>query len=252
MLGAVYDIVTYLTTPPLAAPQGGFYSSEDADSYYKAGDKEKREGAFYVFTAQELRDVLGERDAELCARFFGVREKGNVAPEHDAHDELMNQNVLAISSKPEALSKEFSRPKEEVVKLLKEARNKLLRYRDQRPRPDLDDKIVVAWNGMAIGALARTASVLSSVDREKADVCRDAAVKAVRFIKQNLFDASTGTMRRVYREGPGDAPAFADDYANFIQGLLELYEATFDDQYLEFADTLQSTSSPQPSTCIQS
>lgn len=138
-------------------------------------------------------------------------------------------------------------PKDEVKKLLKEARNKLLQYRDKtRPRPDLDDKIVVAWNGLAIGALARAMSVLSNIDRQKAEVCRDAAVRAVEFVRRNLFDESAGTMKRVYREGPGDAPAFADDYAMFIQGLLELYEATFDDQYLEFADTLQSQFSPDP------
>lgn len=240
MLGAVYDIASYLTKPPLAASRGGFFSSEDADSYAQKGSNEKREGAFYVWTKKEFESVLGERDAEICAKFYNVKNYGNVSPENDAHDELVNQNILAIVSSPDALAKEFDLPKEEVVKIIKESRKKLREHRNnERPRPDLDDKIVVGWNGLAIGALARTSFVLASVDKEKSEEFLTSAVRAVEFIKQELFDPKTGTMKRVYREGPGDAPAFADDYAFFIQGLMELYEATFDDQYLEFADALQ-------------
>ena len=94
---------------------------------------------------------------------------------------------------------------------------------------------------MAIGGLARACSVLQSIPgAEQAEESRAAAIKAARFIRQELFDEKSGQMKRVFREGAGDAPAFADDYAFLIQGLIELYEATFDDQYLEFADTLQS------------
>jgi len=241
MLGATYDIANYLTTPALAAPNGGFFSSEDADSYHQNGDKEKHEGAFYVWTRKEFDEVIGnERDAALAAKFYNVKKHGNVSPEHDAHDELTNQNVLAIVSSPEALAKEFNLPKEEVVAILKQVRKKLRAHRDQRPRPALDDKIVVGWNGLAIGALARTSSALAGVDDENATKYRNAAIKAVAFIKAELFDAKTGQLWRVYREGRGDAPAFADDYAFFIQGLMDLYEATWDDQYLEFAEQLQS------------
>lgn len=245
MLGAVYDIATYLTTPPLAAPEGGFFSSEDADSYHQQGDKEKHEGAFYIWTRKEFESVIGnERDAAIAAKFYNVKNYGNVAPEHDAHDELTNQNVLAIVSSPEALAKEFNLPKEEVVKILKDVRVKLGAHRDaQRPRPGLDDKIVVGWNGLAIGALARTSSALAGVDDKKADECRNAAIKAVNFIRRELYDEKSGNLWRVYREGRGDAPAFADDYAFLIQGLMDLYEATWDDQYLEFADKLQSKQS---------
>ena len=100
---------------------------------------------------------------------------------------------------------------------------------------------------MAIGALSRTSSVLASIDPDKANDCRDAAVKAVKFIKEELLDEKSNTLKRVYRNGPGDAPAFADDYAFLIDGLIELYEATFDDSYLQFADTLQSKFPPIPS-----
>lgn len=243
MLGAVYDIATYLTTFPIAAPNGGFFSSEDADSRFRPEDSEKREGAFYVWTKKEFRSILGDRDAAILAKFYNVQEYGNVDREHDAHDELTNQNVLAIATTPEALAKQFGLDIKEVVNILKTAKQKLLEHRNkERPRPALDDKIVVAWNGLAIGALARASSIIHSIDAEKAQTFLNSAIKAVAFIKAELFDPKTSTLKRVYREGPGDAPGFADDYAFLIAGLIDLYEATFDDSHLEFADTLQSKS----------
>ena len=241
MLDTVYDIATYLTTPPMHSSTGGFFSAEDADSFYRPTDKEKREGAFYVWTLKEFQSILGERDAGVLAKYYNVQENGNVSPEHDAHDELINQNVLAIKSTPESLSKEFGLSKENVIKILKDGRIKLLKHRNkERPRPSLDDKIVVSWNGLAIGALARTSAVLEGFDAANAKVYLEAAEKAAQFIKKELWDESSGTMKRVYREGPGDAPAFADDYAFMISGLIDLYEATFNDAYLEWADRLQS------------
>jgi len=164
----------------------------------------------------------------------------------DAHDELINQNVLAVSSTPSDLGKEFGIAIEEIWRILETGRAKLLEHRNrERPRPALDDKIIVAWNGLAIGALARTSAVLESDqggNAEKAGLYRDAAEKAAGFIRRELYDDAAGTMKRVYREGPGDAPAFADDYAFLIAGLIDLYEATFDDAHLEFADRLQSKS----------
>ena len=243
MLGAVYDIVAYLTSPPITAPTGGFYSSEDADSLYRSTDKEKREGAFYVWTARELQQILGSKDAEIFGEFYGVKVNGNVAPEHDAHDELLNQNVLSIVSSSEKIAKEHGLSKDEAMKAIKTGRKRLLEYRErERPRPGLDDKIVVGWNGLSIGALARAGSVLQSIPgSQQASESLDVAIKAADFVRRELFNEKTGEMIRVFREGKGDAPAFADDYAYLVQGLIELYEATFDDQWLKFADTLQQT-----------
>jgi uncharacterized protein YyaL (SSP411 family) len=221
---------------------GGFFSAEDADSLYRPADKEKREGAFYVWTFKEFQTVLGDRDADILARYYGVRDEGNVSPEHDAHDELINQNVLAISSSPAELAKEFALSVEEVDRILTEGRAKLLEHREkERPRPALDDKIVVSWNGLAIGALARTASALSVSEPAKSKEYLEAAEKAASFIKTELYNPSTHTLLRVYREGPGSVQGFADDYAYLISGLLSLYEATFDDSYLHWADDLQKT-----------
>lgn len=240
-LHAVHDISTYLTSSPMVSSTGGFFSAEDADSYYRPNDKEKREGAFYVWTQKELNDILGQRDAEIAIRYYNVEENGNVSPEHDAHDELINQNVLAVSSSPEDLAKEFGLSKEEIIDALKSARQKLMEHREkERPRPALDDKIIVAWNGLVLGALARASAAIATSDARTSKAYLGAAIKAADFIKKELYDESAGTLKRVYREGPGDAPAFADDYAFLIAGLVDLYEATFDDSWLAWADKLQS------------
>lgn len=248
----IHDIATYLTTPPLYRSNGGFFSAEDADSLSSSTDTEKREGAFYVWTLKEIRSLISnQRDADVLALYYGVQENGNVAPEHDAHDELINQNVLSIAKERDAIAKELGMSKKQVESIVQDGREKLKQHRQKtRPKPALDDKIVTAWNGLAIGGLARTAAVLESLDeatsedKVKARGYRGAAEKAAAFIRNELYDDKEGKLWRVYREGRGDAPGFADDYAFLISGLIDLYEATFDDQYLEFADRLQRKSHP--------
>lgn len=249
MLGAVYDIATYLTSPPISAPGGGFYCAEDADSYPTKADTEKREGAFYIWSLKEFQNVLGDHDADICARFYGVTADGNVAKENDPHDEFISQNVLNIKSTPSALAKEFGLAEEDIFTILREGRKRLRDHRErERPPPALDDKILVAWNGLAIGALARTSAALASIDPAKAKECRTTAENAVAFARRELYDQKSHTLWRVYRQGRGDAPGFCDDYAFLIQGLIDLYEATFDDSYLQLADNLQSLfPSPSPS-----
>lgn len=239
LLGVVYDISTYLTTT-LAHPEGGFYSSEDADSFYKVGDAEKREGAFYVWTKREFENVLGPHSAPILSAFFNVSSHGNVAPENDAHDEFIDQNVLAIVSNPAALASTFGVKEEEVVKIIKEGKAALRAHRERsRVRPGLDNKIVVSWNGIAIGALARAAAAIKSFDPAKSQQLFDAALKAAGFIRENLYDESTKILYRVWLEGRGDTQGFADDYAFLIEGLIDLYEATFDEKWLRWADELQ-------------
>ncbi|KAK4950550.1 hypothetical protein LTR28_007026, partial [Elasticomyces elasticus] len=241
-LETVHDIATYLTSPPMQAANGGFHASEDADSLASATGHEKSEGAFYVWTKEEFRQVLGERDAEVCARYWGVKEDGNVDARFDVQGELRRQNTLCVSCEPAQLAAQLDMSEEEVRRVLRDGRERLRAHRDKfRPRPGLDDKIVVSWNGLALGGLARTAAALAESEPERAAVYLEAAKKAVGFIKRELFCAEDGTLRRVFREGPGETPAFADDYAFLISGLIDLYEATFDDAYLEFADTLQQT-----------
>lgn len=154
----------------------------------------------------------------------------------------MNQNVLMVSSDCESLAKKFALPIEEVRGIIEAGREKLREHRErERPRPSLDDKIVVSWNGLAIGALARTAAALQYSDPEKSQTYLEAAEKAADFIKRELYNEETKTLIRVYRKGPGSTPGFADDYAFLISGLLDLYEATFSDTYLRWADSLQQS-----------
>ncbi|CAG8142841.1 unnamed protein product [Penicillium olsonii] len=241
LLGAVYDLAAYLTGAPIQSPTGGFFSSEDADSYPSSNDTEKREGAFYVWSLKELTQVLGPRDAPVCAKHWGVLPDGNVPPEYDPHDEFMNQNVLTVKATPSKLAKDFGLSEEEVVRIIKAGKQKLHDYRERtRVRPDLDDKIIVAWNGLAIGALAKCSILFEEIESSKAVQCREAAARAISFIKDNLFDKSTGQLWRIYRDGNrGDTPGFADDYAYLTSGLLDMYDATFDDSYLQFAERLQ-------------
>jgi uncharacterized protein YyaL (SSP411 family) len=240
LLGVVYDLVKYLTSAPVAAKDGGFYSSEDADSYYRKGDAEKREGAYYVWTRRELDQLLDQPAAEIVSAFFGVSQHGNVGPEHDVHDEFINQNVLKISRTPTQLASQFGIDEKEVVDIIKDSKKKLRAHRvAERVRPTLDDKIVCSWNGLAIGALARTGASLLTIDDSMAQLCFDSAEKAASFIKREMYDANTKTLKRVWREGPGDTAAFSDDYAFLIEGLIDLYEATFDDSWLKWADELQ-------------
>lgn len=243
MLGVVCDIATYLTSPPLLAPGGAFYAAEDADSLPTPADSEKREGAYYVWTLDEFRAVLGDRAADVCARFYGVTAAGNVARGHDPHHAFAGgRNVLRLrtASTPQAIAQAVGMAHEEVVTILTEGRRRLRQWRErERPRPALDDQVVVAWNGMAIGALARTSTVLEGVDAVKARECRVAAERAVAFVRREMFEEETGELWRTYREGRGDVRGFADDYAFLIRGLIELYEATFEEGYLRFADRLQ-------------
>lgn len=239
LLGVVYDLATYLTTT-LYQAGGGFYTSEDADSLYRASDGEKREGAFYVWTKRELENILGPEAEPIVSAFYNVSSHGNVKPENDAHDEFIDQNVLAIVSTPRALAERFGMREEDIVKVVKEGRTQLRAHRDrERVRPGLDDKIVTSWNGIALGALARASSIIGSFDEQRAAGFLDAAVQTATFLRQQVWDSEKKILYRIWREGRGDTRGFADDYAFLIEGLIDLYETTLDPTWLQWADELQ-------------
>lgn len=240
-LDACIDCGDYMVFDALHREGGGFYSSEDADSFYKKTDTEKREGAFYVWTRKEFDSILGPQNAEIASKYWNVRKNGNVDRSRDAHDEFINQNVLAITASPADIAKQHGLRESEILKIVEEARQKLREHREkERVRPLLDDKVVTAWNGLAIGGLARAGASLSDVVPEKAKAYTNAAIETAQFIKDNLYDEKSGLLKRVYREGAGETPGFADDYAFLIYGLLNLFESTFDASWLQWADTLQS------------
>ncbi len=256
ILGTIYSLVEYLTSPdsPIIRPEGGWYASEDADSRPNVPlpanvdgfVHEKKEGAFYVWTSKRLQQILGGRDADVVARHFGVKSDGNVPIAHDTHDEFVNQSVLHIAATPSTLAQEFSLPEAEIVRIIKAGKTKLADYRTQnRERPEVDSQLILSWNALAIIALARAASTLATIDRQRAARCRDAAERAISFIRTNMYDEVTGRLTRIYNHNQEPQPqdtntAFLDDYAYLVQGILAMYDLTFNDSYLTFATKLQS------------
>jgi len=219
----------------LTSPEGGFFSAEDADSLPDAGSTRKLEGAFYVWTHDEVKEVLGEdRLDEFCA-VYGIEATGNVAPHSDPHGELDGKNVLIQRiSIPEAAER-FKHKLEHMEHRLSDDRSALLAKRGLRPRPHLDDKILTAWNGLMIGAFARGSQVLGQASYLQS------AQRAANFVREHLFDPATGRLLRSYRQGPSSIHGFAADYAFLINGLLDLYEADFDPGWLKWARQLQDT-----------
>jgi len=223
----------------LTAPGGAFYSAEDADSLVTApnpgaaagqGSGEKREGAFYVWTSGELADRLGD-DAAIVARRFGVEPHGNALA--DPQGEFAGQNILYVAQAIEDVAARSGRSADEVMAALARARPILFDARASRPRPHLDDKILTAWNGLMIAAFARAARVL--VDTPRREAWRNAAVDAAGWIRANLWRASDRTLLRRHRDGEAAIDGFCEDYAYLVFGLIELFQATGEVEWLDWA-----------------
>lgn len=234
------DTITYVSRD-LLNPQGAFYSAEDADSFptfddTKKKEKKTKEGAFYVWTAQDIDRVLGE-DKEVFKYHFGVRWDGNCDPRHDIQGELTGQNVLFTAHTIEETAKKFVLSEDEVQSTLKQSLTKLKEVRDrERPRPHLDDKILTCWNGLMISGLSKASEWLD--DQAVASQALELAKNATAFIRKHLYDEESGKLYRSYREGVGPIGQ-ADDYAFLIQGLLDLYEASGMEEYVSWAIKLQ-------------
>ncbi len=223
------DILDYVIRD-MTDKEGGFYSAEDADSL-EAGHAEKKEGAFYVWTKAEIDAALGD-DAALFSKAYGVEEDGNSPVGSDPLGELKGKNTLIVRKTAAELAKDSGKSEADVEKTLAASRAKLFAIRSKRPRPHLDDKVIVAWNGLMISAFAKAAQVLDE-PRYLA-----AAQASAKFIKAKLW--KNGALIRSYRHEPSNAAGFADDYASLIAGLLDLYETDFDTQWLAWAVDLQT------------
>lgn len=252
ILGTIYSLVEYFTASdsPIVSTEGGFLASEDADSYTsKDSTRElKREGAFYVWTLKELQATLeSERDGNILARHYGVMVDGNVPYENDPHDEFIGQNVLHINATPSLLAKEFGLPKSEIVKIVKDARKKLRAHREStRTRPDVDDKLITSWNGLAIVALCHASNTLRDIDSDRSESCKAAALRTASFIRSTLYNSDSHALIRYsssrLSHKADSNPAYLDDYASMTHACLALYEITFEEEWLRWADDLQSKS----------
>ena len=195
-------------------PDGGFYSAEDADSVIDpAHPHEKGEGAFYIWTAAELRQALGA-DYSRFARIYGVEETGNVR--EDPHGEFPGKNILFLR---EPLD-------DETETFIARAKPTLLAIRAKRVRPHLDDKILTAWNGLMISAFAKAAQILEEPRY------LTAAQRATHFVLTRMYDDLAVRLFRRYRDGEAAISGFLDDYAFFVTALLDLYEADFEPQHV--------------------
>jgi uncharacterized protein YyaL (SSP411 family) len=228
------DILDYVLRD-MRSPEGGFFSAEDADSQIEAGRPEHGEGAFYVWKAAEIQEALDEPAAAVFDFYYGVEPSGNVPLNSDPFGEFEGKNILVVRRSVEETAGHFAKPAEEIETILAKGRGKLLAVRSRRPRPPLDDKILTAWNGLMISALSEAGQVLDEPRY------LTAAQSAAEFLRAKLYDAKEGKLLRRYRDGEADIDGFLDDYAFLIQGLLDLYESSFDVQWLAWAAQLQET-----------
>jgi hypothetical protein len=221
---------------------GGFHSAEDADSIPPdqagAPSAHKKEGAYYLWTADEL-DALLEGDARIVKARFGVEPGGN-APQ-DPQQEFTGRNLLYVARSIDEIAKDTGAPPDEVVEALHRARLKMFKERLGRPRPQRDDKILAAWNGLMIAGFARMVRALwgRGADGRTAEPYLDAARRAASFVRERMWNASSGVLLRRYRDGHAEIDGYAEDYAYMIHGLLELFQADPQPMWLEWAIALQ-------------
>jgi uncharacterized protein YyaL (SSP411 family) len=194
-------------------PLGGFYSAQDADS-------EGVEGKFFVWTPDEIREILGEADGNMLGGFYGVTDAGN----------FEGSNILNIPQGPEAFALEHGIGEEELAALIARGKPKLLAEREKRVHPFRDDKVIASWNGLMLRAFAEAGAAL-----KRADYLAAAAANA-RFLHQEMM--LDGNLLRTFREGQAKIPGYLEDYAGVADGYLALYEAGFRQEWLDRAVSL--------------
>lgn len=211
---------------------GAIHAAEDADSLPTADSKKTREGAFWTWTADEISQLLEPKSAAVFCQAYGVEANGNARPESDPHGELTGQNTLYLATSIKDLSEAFDSDEAEVRKILDQASAKLMKHRLTRPYPHRDDKIVTAWNGLAIGALARGGRLFE----EKSFIT--AASEISDFIRTKLWDDHH--LYRSFRKHRSTTHAFPCDYSFMISGLIEMEKAEPNHGWIEYACELQS------------
>lgn len=218
-LATASEVVSYVKEQ-LVEPEGGIYSAEDADSPLPGNPSKSGEGAFYIWKADELKDVLDDKSYSVISSAFGVRSEGNAKPDSDPHGEFNGYNTLMRVKSNEGVAQELLLDSDEVSEIIRDGLALLKSIRSKRPRPHLDDKILASWNAYMISGACKVfqASGDSSV--------LDLAVAAGEFVFTRLFDESTNTLYRAYRIERGDTPAFAEDYASSAIAFIDLYEST--------------------------
>ncbi|MFQ5770629.1 MAG: thioredoxin domain-containing protein, partial [bacterium] len=217
------EIFTYVLRD-MTSPKGGFYSAEDADS-------EGEEGLYYLWTPEELHEVLGEKEGDFWGAIFNVEPGGNFTEQ--ATGQKTGQSILHLQKSMSEIANQLHLKEEELKRRWEKARQKLFNVREKRMHPLKDDKILTDWNGLMIAALAKGAGALAEPEYA------EAARRAADFVWEKLRDQQ-GQLRKRFRQGEAAQPAHVEDYAFMVWGLLELYEATFEVNYLQKAIALNN------------
>lgn len=209
----VEHIIGYLMRV-LHSKEGAFFSAEDADS-------PEGEGAFYVWTLQEFENALGPEDASLAALVFGVTSKGN----YEDPERGTGYNILTRKQNLRQIARSLEIPETDLTLRIESILTRLRTIRDRRVHPSVDDKILCDWNGLCIAALAQAGRVFDN------PAYVEGAKTAMHFVLSHMCGEDASLLHR-YRNGDAAIPGFADDYAFLIHALIELYESTFDENYL--------------------
>jgi len=186
---------------------GAFYSTQDADS-------EGVEGKFFIWTPQEIEEILGAEDAQIFNFYYDVSEEGN----------FEEKNILNVNYTLDATAKALKISEEKLAEVLKRGRKLLFEEREQRIKPFRDEKVLTAWNGLMLATFAEASAILNSEDY------LTIAKKNADFILKNL--QKDGYLLRTWKDGRAKLNAYLEDYANFADGLTELYQASGDAKYL--------------------
>lgn len=206
------DIYDYILRE-MTSPEGGFYSATDADS-------EGEEGKFFVWSIHEVRELLGD-DADIAIEYWGMTTSGN----------FEGHNILHVPNEPDVAAVRLNMRTDDLQKKIAGIRETLYKARMRRVPPGLDDKILTSWNGLMLASLAEAARVLDRSDY------REAAIRSGEFLLRELM-TDDGHLLRTYKDGRSKINGYLEDYANLIDGLLELYQTTFDDLWFSVARQL--------------
>src|SRR5260370_476531 len=217
----------------MRSPEGAFYSALDADSPLEKGKAEDGEGVFYVWTVQDIERVLGKETASIFDFRYGVEAGGNVPSGQDIEGWMKGKNVVYENHSLAETAKKFGKTEEQTSQALQDAKRKLFVRRSLRPPPLVDTKIITSWNGLMISALAKASQALDEPKYLKA------AGRAQLFLQSHLYQPASGKLKRRYRAGSADIDGYLGDYTFLTQGLLDLYEASFDVRLLSWAVQLQ-------------
>ncbi len=207
--GVVEEILAYVEREMLS-PEGGFYSTQDADS-------EGVEGKFFVWDQEQIVEALGEEVGEIVCRYYDVTDVGN----------FEGHNILHPSLELDQLARLFGREVDEIGQLIATAKQRLFTIREERIKPGRDEKILTCWNGLMLSGFAEAARVLDNP--HYLDIARRNAAFVLTKLSEN------GRLLRSYKDGQAKFNAYLDDYASFTCGLLDLYEATSEPDYLDRA-----------------